>query len=345
MNQEKNQLKNIAPAILVFLFLISPVLTFHLSPNEYEGGRSRDTAQRSLRNRSAAAVILGEIRSSMSDIMFIKTEIYLHSGVAYKLNIDYNALSSKGSLEDKGTGQQPPAPPQNEQHPEDKLSHAPEEHEDHEHDHVHPPGQDHIHFKCEGADTVIPTREKDFRGFIGDLHRKVKPWIDPSKPHLHTSGTELLPWYRLMTISNPQNVRGYMIGAWWLKHIGKKPQLLEAKKFLEEGIENNPDAFQLWLMHGHIMHALEKDREAKKSYDIAADLAIQKRPPGGEISEQWNDYQEDDALAAVRLSFFLEKELEGPEKALNLAKYYLEKIGKDVILERQIDLLENETTP
>lgn len=316
---------------LFLLFLASPAVTMRLNPKNYEGGRSRDERTRHIRNKSAAALILGEIRSSMSDIMFIKTELYLHSGVAYKLNLDYDALSSKGTVVEKGDQQDVNL---EQLLPEDQRNHAEHEH-DHDHAHHHA-DDDKIHFHCEGADTVIPTRKKDFRGIIGELHRRVKPWQDPSKPHLHTSGEELLPWYRLMTLSDPHNIRGYMIGAWWLKHFKKEAQLQEAIKFLDEGIRYNPDSYQLYLMKGNITLSLDNHREAKALYRKSADLAIRKRPPDGKISRDWTHYNEEDALAAIRLAVFTEKEYGDVKTALDIARRYLEIINSDLILERQI---------
>jgi tetratricopeptide (TPR) repeat protein len=331
--------ENIAALLLFLLFLASPAVTMRLHPNWYEGGRSRDERSRDIRNRSAAALILGEIRSSMSDIMFIKTELYLHSGVAYKLNLDYDALSSKGNVVEKGQGKditlENLLPPVQHDHEEHAHEHA------HEHEGAESEGKDELHVHCDGADTLSPTRKKDFRGFIGELQRRVKPWQDPSKPHLHTDGTELLPWYRLMTLSDPHNIRGYMIGAWWLKHFKKKEQLQEAIKFLDEGISNNPDAFQLYLMKGYISSYMNESSQAGMLYKKAAELAIRSRPPGGKISPDWTQYQEEDALAAIRLAVFTEKEYGSADKALDLARHYLKIIGQDVILERQIGQMES----
>jgi tetratricopeptide (TPR) repeat protein len=328
--------ENILALLLFLLFLASPAITMRLNPDRYEGGRSRDERTRNIRNKSAAALILGEIRSSMSDIMFIKTELYLHSGVSYKLNLDYDALSSKGNVVEKNQDQEITL---KNLLPEDKTGHD-------EHNHEHPDAasaeDDELHFNCQGAETVIPTRQKDFRGIIGELHRRVKPWQDPSKPHLHTQGSELLPWYRLMTLSDPHNIRGYMIGAWWLKHFQKKPQLLEATKFLDEGIRYNPDSFQLFLMKGHITSTLEDHEETRQLYRKAAELAIQKRPPDGKISRDWGRYQEEDAMAAIRLAVFSEKEYGSVKTALDLARRYLKIIGQDAILERQIKQMSSE---
>jgi len=333
---------------VLVLFLLSPVITIHLDPAGYQGGRSRDIRDRSLRNQSAAGIILGELRTSMSDLMFIKTELYLHSGVAYQLNLDYDAMSSRGQVRDLKENGKPsipePTPPGHSlKGPGQDLKHPFEEEIDHshhdDHDHVHPPGEEDTHFHCEGAKTVIPTEREDFRGFIGKLHREVKPWLDPSKPHKHTDGTELLPWYRLMTLSDPHNIRAYMIGAWWLKRFRKKPQLKEAEKFLEEGIRNNPKAFQLYLMLGHVNRAMGDNGKAMGNYRKAAEMALEVRPPGGREGPDWTNYNEEDALASLRLAVFTEEEFGSKEAALALARRYLQAVEGDAILQRHVDQL------
>jgi hypothetical protein len=68
-------------------FLLSPLLSLRLDPHGYQGGRSRDAEDRMERNASSIGSMLGELRTSMSDILFLKTERYLHGGVAYTPHI------------------------------------------------------------------------------------------------------------------------------------------------------------------------------------------------------------------------------------------------------------------
>ncbi|HOE64441.1 MAG TPA: hypothetical protein PKW18_13410 [Candidatus Sumerlaeota bacterium] len=319
---EKKLISKTLFGFIILLFILSPILTLRLSPNVYSGGTSKGAEYRQRINKSSIAIILGEARANLSDMMFIKTERYMHAGVAYKLNIDYDAMSSAEHTINEH---------------DDHPTTAPRAHDSHAHQHEHDDEGGHIH--DEGAETIIPTSEKDFRGFIGELQRRVKPWLDPSQPHYHLDGTEMLPWFRLMTISDPHHIRGYMIGAWWLKKQRKKPQLLAAKNFLEEGIHNNPDSFQLYLMLGTIRRSLEDYDGAKESYYQAAERAIKQRPANGELSREWTHYQEDDALASVRLAVFSEKEFGDAGKALKLAEHYLSLIGSDPILEDYIRAL------
>ena len=91
--------KYLLPVILI-LFLLSPPLAFRLNPNGYTGGRSRDARDRSLRNSSSVARMLGEVRTSMSDVIFIKTERYMHMGVGYVQKVEEELESVSGTVEE-----------------------------------------------------------------------------------------------------------------------------------------------------------------------------------------------------------------------------------------------------
>ena len=276
------------------------------------GARSQDETAREQRNSSAVAQILGQFRTDLGDLLFIKTEAYLDSGVLYQPHIDMAKMQSTGETANRiadapaGVGQGDPH-----HHDDSTTCTVDHDHEDeHDHGHHHVP-------------TIIPTALDDFRGFIGSMQRQVKPWRDPSEPHQHTNGVELLPWYRLATLGDPQNVRSYMIGAWWLKSMHKPEQLAEAERFVDEGIRNNPGSFQLHLMKGYILHQRSDEQPALKSFMRAADLALSQRTPGGRDDGKWSTYMEDDSNAACTMSVLLTRELHGAAAALDLADSYL----------------------
>lgn len=338
---------------IVVLFLASPIVTRRLAPNSYEGGYSRDTAQLEERNSSAFAMLLGEFRTSMADMMFIKTERYLHSGVGYSAHINLDRTAQTGEIE---------------------TDHPEEEHHYHGDGHDHGPELDpddpmaapSLKFTGEmeahqqivasggveaieddaGTPTMIRSAANDFRGFIGDLERQVQPYQAADEAHVHTDGTELLPWYRLLTLTDPHNVRGYMIGAWWLAGMEGGEKVEEAIAFLEEGIRNNPRSFQLPMMKGTILHRAERRQESLASYIVAAELVAQIRPRDPEKEPWWTEYMEEDALASVRLAVIQEKEVGDWDKALEMANRYNAVFpGGDHILKRQIEELRSAPKP
>ena len=265
--------------------LLAGWLSGQVDPGQYEGGRSRDEQARERRNRRALAALMGEFRTSASDLMFIKTERYLHGGVAY-----HHGHGDEHGQEHEHAGQG--------------------------HDHGHGDEMDHAHefeCSCQGHETVIPQAEADFRGWIGDLYRKVKPWRDPSEAHVHTDGRELLPWFRLMTVSDPRYVQGYLAGGFWLQQQGTDAAL----GFIEEGLRNNPGAFPLYVSRGlmRVKQAREASGEgrsgrnllemAREDFARAAELGRARRGRGEVLAR----YEENDLLAACRMTILVSERL------------------------------------
>jgi tetratricopeptide (TPR) repeat protein len=343
-------LKRTVTIAVVAMFLASPVLPLRLARDPIVVARSESPLAMEQRNASAFATILGEFRTNLSDMIFIKTERYLHSGVAYQPHLNTDEMARTGRVEHA----------KSHTHDHDHGDHS---HDDHHHEPDSAeslteevgkglatdvmketaglkPGEMFEEKPADVVATVIRTVGNDFRGFIGELERRVKPWRDPTLAHRHTAGTELLPWYRLATMSNPRNVRGYLIGAWWLKNQRTAEQLEEALKFIEEGIANNPRAFQLHLMRGNILRRMERHDEARAAYRAAADLGIAQRPPDGKEGPAWTSYNEDDITAAILLSVFSERDQNGREAALALARDYLARLQSFPPLDRVIRSLE-----
>lgn len=400
------------PALLIFgvLFLVSPVLSVsYLRQKGEMRMRSEDEAAKQARNSSALGVVLGEFRTNFSDLIFIKTEKYLHNGISYMPHLDTSEMAASGDVVNQT--ETPRARRENiaTMSPEElsarfeqSLS-TPEMREtahlrpgevlveEHGHGHgeaseacddpncthdhskdaaacddpncTHGHGHDHDHAACDDPNcthdhghvaTIIRTPDGDFRGFIGMLEREVKPWQDPRLPHIHTGGTELLPWYRVATLADPHNIRNYMIGAWWLKRFGTETQLKEAEQFLEEGIRNNPRAFELYLMRGYVSRDQDRDEDAAADFHKAAEIALEIRPRYAEwldeddLTEEqqakvptrakdgtpYNHYTEDSARAAVTMSVLMVREKEGLEAALRLTEDYASRTDEMFAIER-----------
>lgn len=300
-----------AAAIWIPGLLLAAIIAARVDPRDYAGGRSRDDAARLRRNSSAVAQMLGGFRTSMSDFMYIKTELYLHGGVGYAPH-RHDEVASSAELAEEAHAS----------HDGHGHPHA------HAHEHEHPDG-------CAGTPTLIPEADRDFRGFVGRLHRQVKPWRDPGDPHILADGRELLPWFRLMTASDPQYIRGYVAGAFWLQREDRDA----AFAFVEEGLAKNPDSFQLLVSRGLLRlkqarqigtpaaTSLEILEAARQDFLQGAELALLQRPAGiadediGQ-NDAWERYQENDALAACQLAATLTRTLGDPEGAAELARRY-----------------------
>jgi tetratricopeptide (TPR) repeat protein len=260
------------------------------------------------RNENAFAQIFGELRATAADLMFIKTERYFHSGVAYKPHMDMNRMATTGERAVKKT---------DDEH-EHKHSHQHEPHgelPDMEETgtHQHNEHCDHGGTHAGGIPTLIRTAAQDFRGFLGHLERETQPYRDPKLDHHVTTGEELLPWYRLMTLSDPHNLRGYMIGTMLLMQAKKAD---EALSFIEEGIEKNRDnsrAFRLYAALAQVRYRSGQLDDAlaaaKKGYALGKEV----RPAEGKVGAMredvlWTDDLENDFLFLARyVPLFLEK--------------------------------------
>ena len=292
------------------------------------------------RNKNAFALILGEIRATAADLMFIKTERYLHSGVAYKPHMDLGHMGRTGELDAKEESHSH-HPPGSQQHPTVIMeTSSPESsHAGHKHDGA-----------CThagGVPTLIRTASQDFRGFLGDLERATKPYLDPKHDHHVTTGDELLPWYRLMTLSDPHNLRGYMIGTMLLTYA-KKPD--EALAFIQEGIDKNrgnPQAYRLYVSLAQVhwkSGRLERSLAAAKT---GFEMAKAVRPHGGEIGAArkgvlWTEDLENDFLFVARfVPLFLERKGDIAQ-ALRVAREIASLAPEDVPTAELIAKLESE---
>lgn len=281
------------------------------NPLDYTGGRTRDERNVRHRNSSALATILGEFRTSLSDMMFLKTERYLHGGVAYMPHHDEPILTGEALA--------------------DEIEHHQE--------HVGEIEHHDLHDEHSGIATIIPDAVSDFRGIIGHLHREVAPWRHPDRDHIHTDGRELLPWFRMMTAADPRYTRGYAVGAFWLQ----LEDLEQALDFITEGIQNNPQAFELYVSRGFLRVKAAREHgyvpetelfpEVRKWLELALEdflMAIEifpnVRPPDfspetpASNNGDWDNYLENDALAACTMAVSLTRNLIGPSEAAVVAK-------------------------
>jgi len=82
--------------------------------------------------------------------------------------------------------------------------------------------------------------------------------------HIHLEGDkvkEMLPWYYYAAKLDPHNVQAYLNGGYWLYSAVEETD--EGEKFLNEGIANNPESFQLHFQRGVLY--LSKKKNYKKA--------------------------------------------------------------------------------
>ena len=330
--------------ITLLFFAFSPLVWSRLNPQNYEGGRSRNVGDQHERNTSSIAVMLGEFRTGLSDVLFLKTERYLHGGAAYAPHDEYDALSVESTQSDidfhpSELDEDPEATGHNHDHGDHEDHAGTCEHDDHA-DHA---GRDEHHF----TRTMIPAPKQDYRGIIGALQREVKPWRDPSEDHFLTDGSQLLPWFKVMTVSDPHFVRGYTAGGYWLSKQSRK----EAINFLKQGVLNNPKAFQIHLVLSQIylkeaksLGAEHSQSKAQEFYQLARGSALQAAeiaaerwtPSQQDGNATWGYYDQNDALACFYQAVLTEQQYGSPEKPSKLAQKYLSLVGTNAVLERLV---------
>jgi len=308
------------------LYLVLPALVPLVSRTPFTDP-SKAQARSEQRNASAFATMLGEFRTSLSDMIFIKTERYLDRGVGYEPHVDTRAMAS----DEKSEGQ----------HQHDDHNHA--EHDAHDGEH-NDSGTE------KPAKTLIKSANQDFRGFIGNLERQVKPWRPASAPHDHASSdkmSEVLPWYRLATLSNPHDVRNYYIGAWWLKTLRTPAQRQEAVRFLDEGISANPTAYELYLMRGYVQKDEDDLKAARDSFRQSADIGLKRRPPGGAEGGKdpgWDTTNDEQLQAAIDMDVMLTRDLETTATAKQILSGYKKRLPDEPALSRMEQVLDEGTS-
>lgn len=282
------------PAV-VALFALSPLLAALVDPHDYEPAVAFSAEAQERASTNAVERLFGELRTSASDMLFIKTERYLHNGVAY---------ANHAGVE--------------------------EELQDHDHDCDH---------RCGASETLIRSPLEDWRGFVGDVQREVKPWLDPSQHMQHTSGTQLLPWYRMVTLINPHRIRGYRIGAMWLL-AENDPELLDvALDFINEGVANNPESHELLGMKARILLRKDDLPGALVALRRAVEVGAANRPPEGWSLEGVDRERENALGAAIRTEVFILQRLGRLDEALVRAQQGLRIYGDDEVLRQTADEL------
>lgn len=296
-----------AVALFGALAVLTPLARGQAHRVQLVADRSLSAYELEQRNTSAFARILGEFRAGAADMMFLKTQRYIHGGMAW-------------DRPDVIVGGQ--------------------------------------HANLDEIQSLIPTRERDFRGILGEMERAVKPFM---AEHEHAEMDELLPWFRLMTHMNPHFVRAYRSGGRALVDRGPE-SFEEGRRFLQEGLDKNqghPEQYLLHLAMADVYvkvftHAGEWEQlgigreqaleSALEHARLSAKLGTEQRPPRGEEGKKardlvWTIEYEDELLSAVLLVAVLLERQQRADEALQWVDEWLVEMPGNRALERRRERL------
>ena len=164
-------------------------------------------------------VIFGDGRELLANHLFIKADVYFHSGY-YPSIFDLNHA------------------PTNAAH----MVQASTESDHHHHD------------QGDAAEIAEEEHEKAM-SFLGDP----RDWIERFgrkfmiSNHTHLSGgkeREILPWLRLSADLDPHRIETYTVAAYWLRANLHKS--VEAEQFLREGLRANPSSYEIMFELGRL---------------------------------------------------------------------------------------------
>lgn len=188
----------------------------------------------------ASTSLLGQFRTSFSGWMWVRTDLYLHNGTRMR-------PLTEGEIARGVTG----------------GSHANEE-------------DNHLH-DASATTTVVPPKERDFRGWFGDVEREVTTYRD-MKGHEHQSPKQTLPLFRLMTWVDPQFIPGWVTGATVIAWRGDKEDFQKAVNFLEQGSRANPRSPAIYSEIGFMQaRRLENLDRAVVAFERAREVGAQQQ--------------------------------------------------------------------
>jgi len=168
----------------------------------------------------ASASLLGQFRTNFSAWLWLRTDLYLHNGVEMRQMTEEEKKSGLESTSAKDDG----------------------------------------HHKLMDESTVltiIPPRERDFRGVFGDIERATSAYKD-MHDHSHNDPRAALPLYRLMTWFDPTFIQGWVTGAGvlqWDQGKEGKQGALKAATYLKEGLKDNPKSVAILNELGQVYAA------------------------------------------------------------------------------------------
>jgi hypothetical protein len=156
---------------------------------------------------SASASLLGQFRTSTSSWLWLRTDLYLHNGVELRPLSESEKQAGR-----KGVGSA-----------EADLGRV---------------------MGDESVVTSIPSPERDFRGWLGNLDRATSTYRDMNN-HLHNEPEQAIPLFRLMTWIDPNFIEGWTAGSTVIARKRSDEGTKKALQFLNEGLKANPESVSI----------------------------------------------------------------------------------------------------
>ena len=179
------------------------------------------------------AVVLGDSRRMFANEFYVKADAYYHSGF-YPTIFDNNAAFETAHMaEDTGA----------------------------------------VHSKNHGEEESFMGPPRNWldafgRHFLPNRHTH----LDEGGPTDDLSGSdnvrEILPWLKLSTDLDPQNVQNYTVSAYWLRR--RMHNTAEANQVLLEGLRNNPGSCDILFELGRLYAESDQDTNRAENVWIAA---------------------------------------------------------------------------
>jgi tetratricopeptide (TPR) repeat protein len=199
---------------------------------------------------SASASLLGELRGSFADYLWMKADRLVHNGVELRALTTSEKGDSRRWQANEAAGQATPVA----------------RHEE------------------EGT-TVVPNEQADHRGILGDLEREIKPFMD-MRSHTHRDPGESAALFRLMTWANPHFIPGWVVGANVLAENMRDPK--RALAFLNEGVEKNPDSVEIHTEVGrYLLYTFKDVPAAERHFRKAIRLGARQPKLRPDEAEAW----------------------------------------------------------
>lgn len=128
----------------------------------------------------------------------------------------------------------------------------------------------------EGAheDEAASTAQGEGRGLFSEIYSHIK-----ITEHTHISGAqakEVLPWFYLEVMFNPHDIRGYVVGAYWLHGLRREAECLA---FLMEGEKNNPRSARIFGAIGEYYYRHNSPELELKYLERSCRLWIENKEP------------------------------------------------------------------